>query len=425
MNYSREAEETVNGLLLIDNRLWEHCEQLTEDHFYTPEYKVLFSCIRQLFEKNKAVDVMTVAENINRDIIDIQQISDIAENCHGNLKNFSSYIDILIEKHAKRAIEQSLEDVRELGSSEAISTIESTLEKLSDDSSEADTVHELDPLIKDALERIDYRFNNGSLITGLETGFTELDEKTSGLQNGDMVVLAARPSMGKTAMAMNIVESALTNQKKQVVVFSVEMPAKGLMDRLLCSVGRIDATKWRNGSLNEDDWPKLTCAVNRLKDKPLIIDDKSNVSPSYMRNKLRQLKRKCEIGLVMVDYLQLMSIPNYKQGRVNEISEISRALKSIAKEFECPVIALSQLSRECEKRPDKRPINSDLRDSGAIEQDADIIMFLYRDEYYNPDSDQKGIGELIISKNRNGEVGTSRLAFEGRYTRFSNLAAEY
>ena len=307
-------------------------------------------------------------------------------------------------------------------------------------------------LLKEAVERLDELFKNDADITGMGTGFKDLDEMTSGWQKSDLVIVAGRPSMGKTAFAMNMVEYATLNQDRPVLVFSLEMPASQLIIRLLSSIGKIDQTRMRSGNLTEDDWPRLSSAAQRLKDRPLFIDDTSGITPLGMRNQIKQFTRerveqlrqewhqehgadtpadtealyaRAQPGLIMVDYLQLMSGNNPADGRVQEISQISRELKNLAREYECPMIALSQLSRNLEQRPNKRPINSDLRESGAIEQDADVIVFLYRDEVYNEDSPDKGSAEIIIGKQRNGPIGTCRLAFLGKYTRFENLAGDY
>ncbi len=264
------------------------------------------------------------------------------------------------------------------------------------------------------------------MITGVSTGFKDLDEMTSGLQKGDMVVVAARPAMGKTTFAMNLVEHAVMSGTKPVIVFSMEMPAEQLIMRLLSSIGRINQTKVRTGKLEDEDWPKLSAAISKLKDRPLFIDDTPALSPNELRSRTRRIAREHGTpGLIMIDYIQLMQVTGSTEGRTAEISEISRSIKSMAKEFECPVVALSQLNRGVEQRPNKRPVNSDLRESGAIEQDADIIMFIYRDEVYNEESADKGIAEIIIGKQRNGPIGTARLAFIGKYVRFDNLAMNY
>lgn len=285
---------------------------------------------------------------------------------------------------------------------------------------------DVNKLLSDAINRIDELFNNDADITGLSTGFAELDEMTSGWQKSDLVIVAGRPSMGKTSFAMNMVEHAVLHQDKPVLVFSLEMPANQLMIRMMSSLGKIDQTRMRSGKLNEDDWPRLSSAASRLKDRPLFIDDTAGITPMGLKNQVRQLSREHgEPGLIMVDYLQLMSSSVPTENRTTEITLISRELKTIAREFNCPVVALSQLSRNLEQRPNKRPINSDLRESGAIEQDADVIAFIYRDEVYNEGSEDKGVAEIIIGKQRNGPIGTCKLAFLGKYTRFENLARDY
>jgi len=284
----------------------------------------------------------------------------------------------------------------------------------------------LRPLLQKALDRIDKLFQSTESITGLSTGFTDLDDRTSGLQNGDLVIVAARPSMGKTTFAMNLVENAMLRSGKPVLVFSMEMPAEQLVMRMLSSLGRIDQGRVRSGKLEEEDWPRLTSTMTMLSEQKLLIDDSASLSPNDVRTRARRVAREQGgLGLIMVDYLQLMRVPGLESNRVNEISEISRSLKALAKEMECPVIALSQLNRSLEQRPNKRPVMSDLRESGAIEQDADVIMFIYRDEVYNPESPDKGTAEIIIGKQRNGPIGALRLAFHGKYTRFEDLAPEH
>ena len=281
----------------------------------------------------------------------------------------------------------------------------------------------LNPLLTKAVDRIDELAGTDGSLTGLASGYKDLDKITSGWQNSDLVIVAGRPSMGKTAFAMNLVEHSILNEDKPVLVFSLEMPAQSLIFRMLSSIGRIDQTKLRTGQFTEEDWPGFNNAVAKLKDRPLFIDDSSSVSPMEMRARARRIVREHgQLGMVVVDYLQLMQIKGTNENRVNEISEISRSLKLLAREFECPVIALSQLNRGLEQRPNKRPLMSDLRESGAIEQDADLITFIYRDEVYNEDSADKGIAEIIIGKHRNGPTGTVRLSFLDKFTRFESHA---
>jgi len=282
---------------------------------------------------------------------------------------------------------------------------------------------ELNPILKETLTRIEELFESEGGLTGLTSGFKDLDDMTAGWQPSDLVIVAGRPSMGKTAFAMNLVENAIMASEQSVLVFSMEMPADALVMRMLSSIGRINQTRIRSGTLEDEDWPRLTSAISLLKNKPLFIDDTPALSPTEMRSRARRIARETgNLGLVMVDYLQLMRAPGNNEGRTAEISEISRGLKGLAKELDCPVIALSQLNRSLEQRPNKRPVNSDLRESGAIEQDADVIAFIYRDEVYNEDSSDKGTAEIIIGKQRNGPVGTVRLAFIDQYTKFEDLA---
>jgi replicative DNA helicase len=281
------------------------------------------------------------------------------------------------------------------------------------------------PLLSAAVERIERLHANRSPITGLATGFDDLDRKTAGLQPSDLIIVAGRPSMGKTAFAMNLVEHAVMEGEGAVLVFSLEMPAEQLVMRILSSLGRIDQTRLRTGEMHEDDWPRFSSAVAQLKDKQLYIDDTPAISPNELRTRARRVARESKhLGLIVVDYLQLMRGSGSSENRTNEISEISRSLKAIAKEMRCPVVALSQLNRSLEQRTDKRPVMADLRESGAIEQDADVILFVYRDEVYHPETADKGVAEIIIGKQRNGPIGSVRLAFIGNLTKFENLAPE-
>jgi replicative DNA helicase len=282
------------------------------------------------------------------------------------------------------------------------------------------------PLLTKAIEKIDELYLTKGALTGISSGFQDLDAITSGLQPSDLVIIAGRPSMGKTALMMNIAESAVISGSKPVLVYSLEMPSHSLVMRMLSSLGRIDQTKIRNGQLSDDDWPRLTSAVTLLNDKPLFVDDTPGLTPNEMRSRTRRIVREHgPVGMIVVDYLQLMQTSGTPENRAVEISEISRSLKSIAKEFDCPVIAGSQLNRGLEQRTDKRPIMSDLRESGAIEQDADLIMAVYRDEVYHEDTPDKGIAEIIILKQRNGPIGRKKLAFMGQYTKFEDLARDY
>nr|HQV23851.1 replicative DNA helicase [Agitococcus sp.] len=284
------------------------------------------------------------------------------------------------------------------------------------------------PLLAKTVQKIDELYHSTEALTGISTGFTDLDKRTQGFQGGSLVIVAARPSMGKTTFAMNLVESVIFNTQLPALVFSMEMPSEQLLLRMLSSIGGVDQGRIRSGKLEDEDWPRVTSAMTQLSEKLLYIDDSAALPPSEVRARARRVARDHggKMGLIMVDYLQLMRVPGFDAGnRVNEVGEISRSLKALAKELDCPVVALSQLSRNVEQRPNKRPVMSDLRESGAIEQDADLIMFIYRDEVYNPESKDKGTAEIIIAKQRNGPIGTSRLAFLGHLTKFADLAPEY
>jgi replicative DNA helicase len=304
---------------------------------------------------------------------------------------------------------------------------ESKVFQISEDGSRGQTGFQpLPDLLGKVVERIDelYNQNNPNDVTGVPTGYVDLDRMTSGMQAGDLVIVAGRPSMGKTSLALNIAEHVAVDQGLPVAVFSMEMGATQLAMRLVCSVGRLDQQRLRTGRLVDDDWPRLTSAIQKMQDSQMFIDETPALNALELRARARRLSRQCgKLGLIVVDYLQLMSASSSGENRATEISEISRSLKALAKELACPVIALSQLNRSLEQRPNKRPVMSDLRESGAIEQDADVIVFIYRDEVYNPDSADKGVAEIIISKQRNGPIGTVRLTFVGQYTKFENFTS--
>jgi len=417
----------------------------------------------RLAEQGQPFDPITLSESLQNSnelasIGGAEYLVDLASSTPSSA-NIQAYTQIVLERSiVRQLIGAASETVRKgynpLGwdSGQLLAEAESRLQEIIENRPKKGGFKEVNALLKEAVERLDELFKNDADITGMGTGFKDLDEMTSGWQKSDLVIVAGRPSMGKTAFAMNMVEYATLNQDRPVLVFSLEMPASQLIIRLLSSIGKIDQTRMRSGNLTEDDWPRLSSAAQRLKDRPLFIDDTSGITPLGMRNQIKQFTRerveqlrqewhqehgpdtpadtealyaRAQPGLIMVDYLQLMSGNNPADGRVQEISQISRELKNLAREYECPMIALSQLSRNLEQRPNKRPINSDLRESGAIEQDADVIVFLYRDEVYNEDSPDKGSAEIIIGKQRNGPIGTCRLAFLGKYTRFENLAGDY
>jgi replicative DNA helicase len=418
--HSIEAEQAVLGGLMLDNNAWERVlDQVSDGDFYRHDHRLIFRAIAKLADQNSPIDVVTLAEQLDKEgqtsqVGGLGYLGELAKNTPSvaNIKAYAQIVRARATLRQGRTAEEILDEA------------ERQIFQIAEARPKTGGPVSVNDLLTKAIDRIDTLFNTDNAITGLSTGYTDLDEKTSGLQPADLIIVAGRPSMGKTTFAMNLVENAVLRSDKCVLVYSLEMPGESLIMRMLSSLGRIDQTKVRAGRLDDDDWPRLTSAVNLLNDRKLFIDDTAGISPSEMRARTRRLVREHgDIALIMIDYLQLMQIPGSGgDNRTNEISEISRSLKALAKEFNCPVVALSQLNRSLEQRPNKRPINSDLRESGAIEQDADVIMFVYRDEVYHPETEHKGIAEIIIGKQRNGPIGTSRLAFIGKYTRFENLA---
>jgi len=433
--HSIEAEQSVLGGLLLSGDGWDAVsEAVVDSDFYRPDHRLIFRQIARLAEASEPVDVITVADKLEaRGELaaagGLPYLAELAQNTP-SASNIRAYAGVVNERASLRKLIEAAQDIAESGfnpegrtSDELIDEAERRIMQISEQGPKAGGPQGVNPLLQGALERIEELFNSGGEITGLSTGFKDLDGMTSGLQPSDLVIVAGRPSMGKTSFVMNLVEHAILHQEQPILVFSMEMPAASLIIRMLSSVGRIDQSRIRNGKLEQEDWPKLSAAVSKLKDVPLYIDDTAALTPTEVRSRSRRVAREHgKLGMIMVDYLQLMQIAGSSEGRTAEISEISRSLKAIAKEFECPVVALSQLNRSLEQRPNKRPVNSDLRESGAIEQDADVIMFIYRDEVYNEESPDKGVAEIIIGKQRNGPIGICRLAFMGQFTRFENLA---
>ncbi|MCB1842341.1 MAG: replicative DNA helicase [Halioglobus sp.] len=433
--HSVEAEQSVLGGLLLSADGWDAvAEAVTAADFYRPGHRLVFRQIQQLAEALQPIDVITVADKLEasgelESAGGLSYLAELAQNTP-SASNIRAYAQVVRERASLRRLIEAAQDIAETGfnpegrsSEELIDAAERRIMQISEQGPKSGGPLGVNPLLKSAVQRIETLFESGGSITGLSTGFIELDKKTSGLQGSDLVIVAGRPSMGKTSFAMNLVEHAILNQDKPILVFSMEMPAEQLIIRMLSSVGRIDQTRIRNGKLEDEDWPRLGAAVNKLKDVPLYIDDTPALTPTEVRSRARRVFRENDgLGMIMVDYLQLMRVAGASEGRTAEISEISRSLKAIAKEFKVPMVALSQLNRSLEQRPNKRPVMSDLRESGAIEQDADVIMFIYRDEVYNEDSPDKGTAEIIIGKQRNGPIGTCRLAFMGQHTRFENLA---
>jgi replicative DNA helicase len=439
--HSIEAEQSVLGGLMLDNNAWEKvADVLVEKDFYRRDHQLIFNAIEQLMEKAQPVDVVTLAEFHDQrgeldKVGDLAYLGSLARNTP-SAANISAYANIVRERSILRQLIQIGNNIANMAftpegrnSEEMLDTAERRVFEIAEKGAKrGGGFIQVKDVLSKVVDKIDTLFEQDSGITGLPTGFIDFDDQTSGLQPADLVIIAGRPSMGKTTFAMNIAENAAIHSKQPVAVFSMEMPADSLAMRMLSSLGRIDQHRLRTGRLNDDDWPRLTSAIALLNEAPLFIDDTGGLTPSELRARARRLKREHGLSLIIVDYLQLMSgSANGRQAenRTNEISEISRSLKALAKELNVPVIALSQLNRSLEQRPNKRPVMSDLRESGAIEQDADIIVFIYRDEVYNEDSAEKGKAEIIISKQRNGPIGTVALTFQGKYTRFENFAPAY
>ncbi len=433
--HSIEAEQSVIGGLMLSADNWDAVnENVAPRDCYRADHRLIFAAMEALIKAEKPLDIITIAEYLaNRselkDAGDIAYLGELARNTP-SVANIKAYAEIVRERSTRRSLIGAANDIAEAcfdpngrGADELLELAERNIAKVGESRPKEGGPVDMNSLLKNTVAKIDEMVDQGEGITGLTSGFTDLDEMTSGWQDSDLIIVAARPSMGKTTFAMNLVENAILSQDKAVVVFSMEMPSESILMRSLASIGRINQTKVRTGQLDEEDWPKLSTAITKLKDRKLFIDDTPALTPTEVRSRVRRISREHgSIAMVMIDYLQLMQISGPSEGRTAEISEISRSMKMLAKEFECPVVCLSQLNRSLEQRPNKRPINSDLRESGAIEQDADIISFIYRDEVYNEDSPDKGIAEIIIGKHRNGPIGTCRLAFNGAHSRFDDLA---
>ncbi|SDP87766.1 replicative DNA helicase [Rhodoferax sp. OV413] len=439
--HSIEAESSVLGGLLLDNNAWDRVgDLLKDDDFYRYEHRLIFAAVRELINASKPADVITVFERLqsigkSEEVGGLAYLNSLAQYVP-SASNIRRYAEIVRERGILRKLVTASDEI----ATNAFNTQGRPVDKILDEAEQKifnigeegarnkQGFQAMETLVVDLLDRVQEMADNQNDVTGVPTGFYDLDRMTSGLQAGDMIVLAARPSMGKTAFAINIAEHVALKEGLPVAVFSMEMGASQLAIRIVGSIGRIDQGHLRTGNLTDDEWPRLAEAVEKLRTVSLHIDESPGLSPSELRANARRLARQCgKLGLIVVDYLQLMSGSSSSGGgdnRATELGEISRGLKMLARELQCPVIALSQLNRSVEQRPDKRPMMSDLRESGAIEQDADIIMFIYRDEYYTKDAcKEPGVAEIIIAKQRNGPTGTVKLAFLRNITKFESLAS--
>jgi replicative DNA helicase len=436
--HSVEAEQSVLGGLLLDNLAWDRAgDLLTDSDFYRHEHRLIYAAIGALVAQSKPADVITVFEQLQslgkaQDCGGLAYLNALAQSVP-SAANMRRYAEIVRERSILRKLIAASDDIATSAfnpQGRAVSTVLDDAERQifqigEEGSRQRQGFQGIDKLVVSLIDRVQELHDNGAEeVTGVRTGFYDLDRMTAGLQKGDLVVLAARPSMGKTAFALNIAEHVAVQEGLPVLVFSMEMGASQLALRLVGSLGRIDQQHLRTGRLDSGEWERLTGAVEQLSKVQLLIDETAGLTSSELRARARRMARQFgTLGLIVIDYLQLMSgSSNSDENRATELGEISRGLKSLAKELQCPVLALSQLNRSVESRNDKRPMMSDLRESGAIEQDADIIMFIYRDDYYNKDSKEPGVSEIVIAKQRNGPVGTVKLTFLKPLTRFDNLA---
>lgn len=438
---SIEAEQSLLGGLMLDDRRYDEVSsEIKSADFYNKNHSRIYLAIADCIEASQPVDVVTVSEVLERkeeleQVGGLTYIGSLANNTPSTA-NILSYSRIIRERSILRSLIEASNDISTTAyhpegrkPRQILDYAEQLVFGISEQDDKArDGFESMKKLAAKSLDRIEELSESGSAITGISTGFPKLDEKTSGLQKGDLIIIAGRPSMGKTSFSMNLAEYAAIEEGKTVAVFSMEMPGEQLSTRLISSLGRVNSTRLRTGQLKEDDWPRITNAVSLLSKANIHVNDSAGLSPNEIRSHSRRLARENDgIDLVVIDYLQLMQAGEASsENRATEISNMTRSLKMLAKELEAPVIVLSQLNRSLESRPDKRPVMSDLRESGAIEQDADVIFFIYRDEVYDDESADAGIAEIIIGKQRNGPIGKVKLAFVGEFTRFENLApAEY
>ncbi len=436
--HSVEAEQAVLGGLMLANDAWDRvADRVSEEDFYRREHRLLFRAIGELAEADQPRDVVTVSEWLAQrgeldSVGNLAYLGQLAQDTP-SAANIVAYADIVRERSILRQLiavsnEIAADAFAPQGrtSKEVLDKAEAKVFAIADQGQRhGQGFVNIKRVLAGTLDRIDTLFQSDSPITGTATGFDELDELLSGLQRSDLLIVAGRPSMGKTSFAMNIAEHVALTEQEPVAVFSMEMPAEQIATRMISSLGRVELQKLRSGQIGEADWPRIHSAIALLSQKShLFVDDTPGLTPSELRARARRLKREHGLSLILVDYIQLMQVGGGTENRATELSEISRALKGIAKELDVPVVVLSQLNRSLEQRTDKRPVMSDLRESGAIEQDADVILFIYRDEVYDEDSPQKGTAEILVRKQRNGPTGTVRLTFLGQFTKFENFSPE-
>ena len=431
--HSIEVEQSLLGGLMLDHKAWDKvADVVSEADFYRKDHQRIFAAIANLAEGANPCDVVTVSEWLDsRGELEtaggLEYLASLANETPG-AANARSYAKILRERSMLRALITAGNEISGAAFStdgrsaaEIVDDAERRVFEIAESGSRGKSgFKSLKQILPEAVDRIDVLHQSDGDITGIPSGFTEFDKLTAGLQGGDLVIIAGRPSMGKTTFAVNIAENAAIGAKIPTAIYSMEMPSQQLAFRMISSLGRVDQTHLRTGRFPDEDWSRINTAVQLMTEAPIFIDDTAGLSPTEIRARARRLQREHGLGLIVVDYLQLMAVPGNTENRATEISEISRSLKALAKELSVPVIALSQLNRSVEQRTDKRPVMSDLRESGAIEQDADLIIFIYREEVYNPETPRKGIADIAIAKQRNGPIGDFPLTFVGRYTKFEN-----
>ncbi|UVK77373.1 MAG: replicative DNA helicase [Sodalis sp. Fle] len=439
--HSLEAEQSVLGGLMLDNERWDNvAERVTSEDFFNRTHRLIFSEIQQLLEINKPIDLITISESLEQKgklkaVGGFAYLAELSKNTP-SAANISAYADIVRERAIVREMIAAAHEIADAGydpqgrsSEELLDFAESRVFQIAENRAKKDEgPKSIDRILEDTVARIEQLYQKPHAgVTGVSSGYQDLDKKTAGLQKSDLIIVAARPSMGKTTFAMNLCENAAMTEQKPVLIFSLEMPCEQIMMRMLASLSRVDQTRIRTSQLDDEDWARISSTMGLLLEKRnMYIDDSSGLTPTEMRARARRVFREHDgLSLIMIDYLQLMRVPSLSDNRTLEISEISRSLKAMAKELQVPVVALSQLNRGLEQRANKRPVNSDLRESGSIEQDADLIMFIYRDEVYHENSDLKGIAEIIFGKHRNGPIGTVRLTFNGQWSRFDNYASPW
>tara|TARA_B100000029_G_scaffold512824_1_gene610558 strand:+ start:1278 stop:2663 length:1386 start_codon:yes stop_codon:yes gene_type:complete len=437
--HSTDAEVALIGGLLLDseNQAYDKvADLLSERDFYHSENKEVFKVIQKLSEQSKVTDVLTVSDYLDSSTDfeskpSIEYLSEIVDSTAGT-SNIAEYAKIIREKALLRELIQISSEIAQSAykpegktPTELVDIAESHIFEIAERGNRNMAFAEMSDLVKQTYDELDKRSQGGGKITGVSSGFRELDNLTAGLQNGELIIIAGRPSMGKTAFALNIAEHAALADENPVAIFSMEMSASSLAQRMISSLGRVNAHSIKTGQLEEKDWNRVDGAIQQIKNAPIYIDDTPSLTPIELRARARRIQREKGLSLIIIDYLQLMSVHGNKENRATEISEISRNLKALARELDIPIIALSQLNRSVEQRTDKQPQMSDLRESGAIEQDADLIAFIYREEVYDPETDKKGVALINVAKQRNGSIGQFNLTFLGRYTKFENWVPEY